>query len=166
MVPFVPRPWYQHCCRHNWLDTLWHALLSWPCKMSLLLLKKTTWWAHNPQFHRIETWLSYTPLFPMLFLMLGFVCNSRATFRVIINSGIKHNTYSRCFEPVSHCFRQRTIVYPLETSYGTFLLGSRYVSFVQFERYSCVHSWVDPKWFPLIPFYRCRASHYLLVSMT
>mgnify|MGYP001010029840 CR=1 FL=1 len=41
------------------------------------------------------------PLFPRLFLARGLVCNSRATFREIINSGIRHNTYSRCFEPLS-----------------------------------------------------------------
>ena len=52
------------------------------------------------------------PLFPRLFLTLGFVCNSRATFREIINFGIRHNTYSRCSEP----FRHRTIACPLETS--------------------------------------------------
>ena len=34
MVLFVPRPWYRLCCRHNWHATLWHALLSWPCKRS------------------------------------------------------------------------------------------------------------------------------------
>ena len=33
----------------------------------------TTSWAHNPQFHRIETWLSCTPLFLRLFLTLGFL---------------------------------------------------------------------------------------------
>ena len=38
-----------------------------------------TWWAHNPRFHRIETWLSWTPLFPKLFLTPGFVGNSRTT---------------------------------------------------------------------------------------
>ena len=41
------------------------------------------------------------PLFLSLFLAHGLVCNSRATFREIINSGIKQNTYSRCFEPLS-----------------------------------------------------------------
>ena len=61
MVLFVPRPWYRCCCRHIWQATLWHALLSWPCKMSAPFLLSTTWWAHNPQFHRIETWLSCTP---------------------------------------------------------------------------------------------------------
>ena len=61
MVLFVPRPWYRCCCRHIWQATHWHALLSWPCKMSAPFLLSTTWWAHNPQFHRIETWLSYTP---------------------------------------------------------------------------------------------------------
>ena len=29
--------------------------------MSAPFLLSTTWWAHNPQFHRIETWLSCTP---------------------------------------------------------------------------------------------------------
>ena len=38
MVLFVPRPWYRCCYRHNWQAALWHALLSWPCKMSSLLL--------------------------------------------------------------------------------------------------------------------------------
>jgi hypothetical protein len=42
------------------------------------------------------------PLFPRLFLARGLVCNSRATFREITNSGIKNNTYSRCSEPLSH----------------------------------------------------------------
>ena len=32
--------------------------------------------------------------------MLDFVCNSRATF-LVINSGIMHNTYFRCIEPLS-----------------------------------------------------------------
>ena len=33
--------------------------------------------------------------------MLGFVFNSRATF-LVLYSGIGHNTYSRCSEPLSH----------------------------------------------------------------
>ena len=100
MVLFVPRPWYRCCCRHIWQATLWHALLSWPCKMPAPFLLSTTWWAHNPQFHRIETWLSCTPLLPKLFLVLDFVCNSWVTF-LVIYSGIRHNTYSRCFQPLS-----------------------------------------------------------------
>ena len=66
---------------------------------NLLLL--TTWWAHNPQFHRIETWLSCTPLFLKLILMLGFIWKSQAAFREAIYSGTIHNTYSHCSEPVS-----------------------------------------------------------------
>ena len=41
------------------------------------------------------------PQFPRLFLTLGFVCNSRATF-LVIYSGIRHNTYSRYSVPLSH----------------------------------------------------------------
>ena len=39
-------------------------------------------------------------MLPKLFLALDFVCNSRATF-LVINSGIMHNTYFRCLEPLS-----------------------------------------------------------------
>ena len=48
---------------------------------------------------------------------VGSVCNSRATFREITNSGIRQNTYSsRSEPPFTLCFRQRTIAYALETS--------------------------------------------------
>ena len=40
-------------------------------------------------------------LLAKLFLVLDFVCNSRATC-LLIYSGIGHNTYSRCSEPLSH----------------------------------------------------------------
>src|ERR1041385_3472563 len=43
-------------------------------------------WAHNPQFHRIETWLSCTFLFSRLFLLLDLVCNSRVIYLVIFSS--------------------------------------------------------------------------------
>ena len=112
MVLFVPRPWYRCCCRHNWQTILWHALLTRSCKMSLTFLLLTTWWAHNPQFHGIETWLSGTPLFPKLFLMRGVISNSRATCLVIC-SGIRRYTYSRRSEPLSHSgsdFEQQSIL--------------------------------------------------------
>ena len=101
MVLFVPRPWYRCCCRHIWQATLWHALLSWPCKMSAPFLLSTTWWAHNPQFHRIETWLSCTPS--------SQGCSSRAASYVIhgppsqvIYFGSRRNTQSHCSGPLSH----------------------------------------------------------------
>ena len=40
-------------------------------------------------------------LFPRLFLALDFVCNSRTTC-LVLYSGIRRNTYSRCSEPLSH----------------------------------------------------------------
>src|ERR1041385_6506159 len=43
-------------------------------------------WAHNPQFHRIETWLSCTFLFSRLFLFFDLVCNSRVLYLVIFSS--------------------------------------------------------------------------------
>ena len=41
------------------------------------------------------------PLFPNLFIARGLVCNSRTTV-LLIYTGIRHNTYSDCFEPLSH----------------------------------------------------------------
>ena len=41
------------------------------------------------------------PRFPKLFPTLDFVCNSRVTF-LMLYSGIRRNTYSRCSEPLSH----------------------------------------------------------------
>ena len=101
MVLFVPRPWYRHCCRHNWHATLWHALLSWSYKMSAPL---STFNPHGgPITHRSQErnlTLLYN-LLSKLFLVLDFVCNSRATC-LLIYSGIGLNTYSRCSEPLSH----------------------------------------------------------------
>ena len=41
------------------------------------------------------------PVFPNLFIARGLVCNSRTTV-LLIYTGIRHNTYSDCFEPLSH----------------------------------------------------------------
>ena len=41
------------------------------------------------------------PLFPNLFIARGLVCNSLNTV-LLIYTGIRHNTYSDCFEPLSH----------------------------------------------------------------
>ena len=71
------------------------------------------------------------PRFPKLFPTLDFVCNSRVTF-LMLYSGIRHNTYSHCFEPLfTPCSRHRTIACLLETSHDTSLLCSRY--FVSFN---------------------------------
>ena len=76
------------------------------------------------------------PLFLRLFLALGLVCDSRATFREIINSGIRHNTYSHCFEPpFTSCFKHQMIACPLETSQVTSLLCSRHFLKFKFESY-------------------------------
>ena len=54
MVLCVPRPWYRRCCRHSWQAVLWHTLHRdrMECRHPSYSM-----WAHNPQFHRIETWL-------------------------------------------------------------------------------------------------------------
>ena len=41
------------------------------------------------------------PLLPNLFIARGLVCNSRTTV-LLIYSGIRRNTYSRCLNPLSH----------------------------------------------------------------
>ena len=65
-------------------------------------------------------------LLSKLFLVLDFVCNSRATF-LMLYSGIKRNTYSHCSEPLSHSgsdFEQLSIrLEPLiEPSYLTLVV--------------------------------------------
>ena len=40
-------------------------------------------WAHNPEFHRTETWLFFTFLFPRLFPLINLVCTSRVPYLVI-----------------------------------------------------------------------------------
>ena len=97
MVLFVPRPWYRRCC--------WHITDRPPSDMPYL--------HDRVRHHRLPTFNPHGgpitqssirsnsdspvhPLFPKLFLTLGFICNSRATFWGIIDSGIKHNTYTRC----------------------------------------------------------------------
>ena len=102
-------------------------------------------------------------LLPKIFLALDLICNSRATF-LVIYSGIRRNTYSRALKPFHLLIGHRTIAYPLDTSYYTFLLGSRCVSFDQLERYPCVHSWDNPRWLTLIAFYHFRTTPYLFVS--
>ena len=75
--------------------------------------------------------LLYT-LVSKLFLTLGFVCNSRVTF-LMLYSGIRRNTYSRCSEPLSHSgldFEQLSIrLEPLiEPSYLTLDIFYRFNS--------------------------------------
>ena len=98
------------------------------------------------------------PLFPKLFLAHGLVCNPRATV-LVVYSGIRRNTYSRCSEPpFSLWFRLRATIYPLGTSYCTFVPYSRCILYVQLERYSYAHSWVNPRLFPHKHFCRRRAT--------
>ena len=54
MVLLVPRPWYRRCCRHSWQAVLWQTL-----HRDRIICHHPSYsmWAHNPQFHRIETWL-------------------------------------------------------------------------------------------------------------
>src|SRR4051812_24649228 len=65
--------------------------------------------------------LLYT-LLSKLFLDHGLACNSRATFK----SDIRHNSYSRCFEPLSRPITGIEHSCPLETFHDTALLCSRY----------------------------------------
>jgi hypothetical protein len=87
---------------------------------------------HPPQFHRIETWLSYTSLIPKYPLHLALY--------VITSHLPKDDLFPLLWTPFTLCFRHRTIAYPLETCYGTFLLFSRCFLKFQFERYFLPHS--------------------------
>ena len=60
MVLIVPHPWYRPCYRHSWPVVLRHTL-----KLDRIDCQHPSYsmWAHNPQFHRTETWLFFTFLF-------------------------------------------------------------------------------------------------------
>ena len=150
MVLFVPRPWYRRCCWHI-TDRLPSVM---PCYRDRARCQppsyfKPTWWAHNPQFHRIETWLSCTPC--------SQGCSSRVASYIIHDHLPRDHQFwyqtqylsPLLWTPFMPCFRHRTIAYPVETSRDTFLLCSQCVSFLQLERYSCVHSWDTPEDFPI-----------------
>ena len=109
----------------------------------------TTWWAPNPQFHRIKTWLSCTPCSQSYSSRLDSYVIHGPPSDEIINSGIGHNNYSIAWNPFHLLTRHRTIAWLLETSYCTFQLFSQCVLFVQLERYSYAHSWVNPRLLPL-----------------
>ena len=120
---------------YNWQATLWHALLSWSCKMSLLQKKP-----HGGPITHSSTGSKpdspVHPLFPKLFLTRGLVCNSRATFRWDHQSGIRRNTYSHCSEPLSHfASGNERLPMRLKLLFCTFLLCSRYCLEFQFESY-------------------------------
>ena len=64
------------------------------------------------------------PLFPNLFIARGLVCNSRPPSQVI-NSGIGHNTYSRCSEPLFTLFQASNDSLPVWNFSWYFLTCSR-----------------------------------------
>ena len=53
------------------------------------------------KFHRIETWLSCTPLLPKLFLVLDFLCNSQGHFPSNL-FWYQTQYLSRCSRALSH----------------------------------------------------------------
>ena len=118
--------------------------------------KRTTWWAHNPQIHRIETWLSCTPCCQSYPSCLTFyvIHGPPACWSILYRT---QYLFLLPWTPFTLCSRQWTIAYSLENSYCTVLLCSRCVSFVQLERYSYVHTWETPSRFSLIKSYRCRS---------
>ena len=164
MVLFVPRPWYQRCCRHNWHGTLWHALLSWPCKMSLLLLKKP----HGGPITHSSTGSKpdcpVHPLFPKLFLARGLVWNSWATF-LMLYSGITRHTYSRYSEPLSHSgsdfeqlfIRLESLIVP------SYLTLEVFYMFNSRDNLMLIHG-LTPRLYPSQAFCRSQAAPYLFVS--
>ena len=103
MVLFVPRPWYRRCRQHNPQAT---PLTCLACMITQDVSALPTSNPHGgPITHRStgsKPDSPIHPLFPKLFLARGLICNSRATFRDIINSGIRHKTYSHCSGPLLH----------------------------------------------------------------
>ena len=102
------------------------------------------------------------PMFPKLFLAHGFVCNSRATF-LVIYSGIRHNTYSRCLNPFHTLFKASndclpvwnfgSIVYCTERIHGNTTRGVPCVLPIEFTvRWPALWICVLLEFFPSYPF--------------
>ena len=64
------------------------------------------------------------PLFPNLFIARGLVCNSRTTV-LLIYSGIRRNTYSRCLNPFHTLFQASNDCLPVWNFSWYFLTCSR-----------------------------------------
>ena len=137
LVLFAPRPWYRWCC---WRIT--NRLPSdMPCyhdraRCHRFFYLYFVWWAHNPQFHRIETWLSCTPRLKKLFLAFDFIWNSRATCPMTYFWYQTQYLFPLPRILFALCFKHRMIACPLETSHDTSLLCSRYFLKFRFESYS------------------------------
>ena len=98
-------------------------------------------------------------LFPRLFLALGFVCKSWAIFLVIYSS-IRRNLFPLLWTPFTLCFRHRTIVHPLEPSYGTFLPWSQGLSWISTREVPLCHVHWDSPQVPIL----CWASSFPSLS--
>ena len=105
------------------------------------------------------------PCFSWFFPTLGFVFNSRVTFRVIINSGIRHNTYSRCLEPLSHSVsgNERLSIRLKLLMVPSYLALDMFHSFNSRDTLMIILG-IPPRWFSLITFNCCKAAPYLFVS--
>ena len=82
MVLLVPRPWHWCCYQHGQQVVLRQTLL-----LNHIECQHPSYsmWAHNPQFHRTETWLFHTFLFPRLILLIDLVGTSRVPYLVMFS---------------------------------------------------------------------------------
>src|SRR3954464_5491539 len=81
-------------------------------------------WALNPQFHRAETWLLVTFLFPRLFPFIKLVCTSRVPYLVMFSPISDSELNPDAMHPsfiIRH--RHRMHAYSLEISHTFFCLS-------------------------------------------
>ena len=115
MVLFIPRPWYQHCCRHNWHATLWHAFLSWSYKMSAPFLLLTHMVGPQPTVPQDR---NLTP--PYIFDSEIFL--HLASYHVTSHLP-RDDLFPMLWTPFSHSVQVSIVVHSLETSYYTFIFA-------------------------------------------
>src|SRR4051812_22009799 len=81
-----------------------------------------TMWAHNPQFHRTETGLFLTFLFPRLFLLIDLVWTSRVPYLVMFSPTSDSVLMPDAMDPsFIICHRHRMHAYLLETLISPFV---------------------------------------------
>ena len=114
MVLNVHCSWYRCCCRYSWQAVLWLTL-----QLDRIVCRHPSYpmWAHNPQFHRIETWHFGTFLFSRLFPLAWPCMQLTSPLPCDIQLDIRLSAYAWFSGPlfILH-HRHRMFAYPLETS--------------------------------------------------
>ena len=131
--------------------------------MSPTFLLLTTWWAHNPQFHRIETWLSCTTWCQSYSscLTLYVIHGPLACWSILVSDTIlipvALNPFRTLLQAMNDCLSAwNLLLHRLTLLSMCVICSTRELLICLFLGY--------PRWISLITSYHCRAAPYLFVS--